>query len=56
MAPLMLVGMGACGILGGVVGRRLNKGIDDRTVDKLFAGLMVVIMLICVYNMVKYLV
>lgn len=56
VAPLMLVGMGACGILGGVVGRGLNKGIDDRTVDKLFAGLMVVIMLICVYNMVKYLV
>lgn len=52
--PLLLVGMIACGILGGVVGRTVNKRLDDARVDKLFVGLMVVIMLICVYNAARY--
>ena len=51
---LMLVVMACCGILGGFAGRKVNSRIDDRAVDKLFIGLMVVIMGICVFNMIKY--
>ena len=46
--------MVCCGILGGVVGRKVNKKIDSQTVNKLFLGLMVVIMGICCYNFVQY--
>ena len=42
------------GIGGGMVGRALNKKMDNRAVDKLFIGLMVVIVLICAYNIWKY--
>lgn len=51
---LMLVVMACCGILGGFADRKVNSRIDDRAVDKLFIGLMVVIMGICVFNMIKY--
>lgn len=46
----LLAGMVLCGILGGIVGRRINKKIDDKTVKKLFFGMLCVIMAICVYN------
>ena len=39
-----------CGIGGGIVGRSLNKKMDNRAVDKLLIGLMVLIAAICVYN------
>ena len=42
-----------CGI-GGFAGRKVSSRIDDRAVDKLFIGLMVVIMGICAFNMIKY--
>ena len=42
--------MVAGGIGGGIVGRKLNKKMDNRAVDKLFIGLMVLIVGICVYN------
>ena len=45
-----------CGIAGGIFGRIINKHIDEKHVDKLFSGLMVVIVLICVYNAAKHLV
>lgn len=45
--------MVAGGIGGGIVGRRLNKKMDNRAVDKLFIGLMVLIVLICVYNALR---
>ncbi len=51
--PLTLALMVAGGIGGGIVGRAVNKEIDNKTVDKLFIGLMSVIILICVYNTVK---
>ena len=54
--PLLIAGMICCGILGGICGRSINKHIDERHVDKLFSGLMVVIVLICVYNAAKHLV
>ena len=48
-----LVLMVAGGIGGGIVGRSLNKKMDNRAVDKLFIGLMVLIVAICVYNSVR---
>ena len=46
---LMVLG----GIGGGIVGRSLNKKMDNRAVDKLFIVLMVLIVGICVYNTVR---
>ena len=42
------------GILGGAVGRKINRRIDNATVDKLFLGLLTVIMLVCCYNFYQY--
>ena len=50
---LALVLMVAGGIGGGIAGRSLNKKMDNRAVDKLFIGLMVLIVAICVYNTVR---
>ena len=50
----MLVLMVCGGISGGAVGRKVNKKIDEKTVDKLFMGLMVVIIMINVYNIYKF--
>lgn len=49
---LALILMVAGGIGGGIVGRMLNKRMNNKAVDKLFIGLMVLIVLICVYNTV----
>ncbi|WP_300689423.1 sulfite exporter TauE/SafE family protein [uncultured Oscillibacter sp.] len=46
--------MVCCGILGGAVGRRINKKIDGHIVNKLFLGLLVVIIGICCYNFFRY--
>ena len=46
---LMVLG----GIGGGIVGRSLNRKMDNRAVDKLFIGLMVLIVCICIYNAVR---
>lgn len=51
----MLLLMVCGGIAGGVVGRSVNKKIDGDTVQKLFIGLMVLIMLINVYNIYQFL-
>ncbi len=51
-AVLALMVLG--GLLGGVAGRRINKKIREHTVDKLFIGLMAVIILICTYNAVQF--
>ena len=51
---LLFAAMVCCGILGGVVGRKINKKIDSATVSKLFIGLMAVIMAICCYNFFRY--
>lgn len=48
---LMILG----GILGGVIGKRTGKKLSGETTDKLFIGLLAVIILICVYNTVNYL-
>lgn len=38
------------GIGGGIIGRRINRKIDNATVDALFLVLMGVILLISLYN------
>ena len=48
-----LVLMVAGGIGGGIVGRSLNKKMDNRAVDKLFICLMCLIIAICVFNAVR---
>ena len=48
-----LILMVSGGIGGGIVGRGFNKRMDNRAVDKLFIGLMVLIIGICVYNAVR---
>ena len=42
------------GIGGGMAGRAVNKRMDNTAVDKLFMGLMVVIILISISNAVRY--
>lgn len=44
----------ACGILGGLAGSRINKKIDNKTVDRLFIGLMAVIIVINIFNIYRY--
>lgn len=51
---LMIALMVICGVLGGLAGSRANKKIEERYVDRLFLGLMVVIILINIYNIIKY--
>ena len=50
---LALILMVAGGIGGGIVGRKLNKKMDNKAVDKLFIGLMLLIVGICIYNAVR---
>lgn len=52
ITALVLMVLG--GILGGVIGRKLNKKLDNSAVDKLFVGLMVVIICISAYNTWQY--
>lgn len=50
----MLVLMVCGGIGGGMVGRKINKKIDNATVDKLFIGLMVVMIIVNIFNVFKF--
>lgn len=50
----LLVIMTAGGILGGMSGRIINKKIDTKVVDKLFIGLMAVIIGINIYNIYQF--
>ena len=43
------------GILGGVAGRSVNRKLDASMVNRLFIGLMIAIMGICVYNIIQFL-
>ena len=53
--PLALGLMVLGGIFGGMAGRSFNKRLDNKAVDKLFIGLMVVIIGISCYNTYFYL-
>lgn len=52
---VLFIGMVVCGILGGVIGRKIYKKIDDSAINRLFIILMAVIMLINVYDIYHYL-
>ncbi len=52
---LTLILMVGGGILGGIVGRKINKQIDSKAVDRLFIGLMIVIIGISIFNAWRYL-
>ena len=52
---LTLILMVCGGLLGGIIGRAVNKKIDGKTVEKLFLGAMVLILLVCALNIKKYL-
>lgn len=51
---LLLIGMMLAGIGGGILGRRLNRKLTPTLVDRLFLGMMVLIQLICVYNLIRF--
>lgn len=53
--PLWLGVMACGGILGGMVGRKVNKRLSSSQVDKLFTGLIVVIIAISIYNAWRFL-
>lgn len=42
------------GIGGGIIGRKLNKHLDNTAVDRLFIGMMAIIICISVFNAVRY--
>ncbi len=42
------------GISGGAAGRRINRKINGNTVNRLFLGLMMLILLICAYNIYQF--
>ena len=52
--PAILVMMAAMGILGGIIGRSINKRIDAQVVDKLFLFMTFLILCICVYNFIRF--
>ena len=52
---LALLFMVCGGLLGSMSGRAINKKMDNAAVDKLFIGMMSVIILISIYNSVQYL-
>lgn len=52
--PIFLILMTVGGILGGIIGSRVNKKISEEGVNKLFIALMAVIVLINIYNAIKF--
>ena len=46
--------MVAGGLGGGMIGRKLHEIMNSHTIDHLFIGLMIVIMLICIWNTYRY--
>ncbi len=52
--PAVLALMVAGGIGGGIIGRSLNKRLDNRAVERLFIGLMAVIIGISLFNSWRY--
>ncbi len=51
---MLLVLMVSVGIMGGAAGRAANRHMDEKMVNRLFMGLMVIIMLISIRNMVCF--
>ena len=49
----MLIAMVAAGVTGGSLSAALRKKIDAKQTDRLFLGMLVIIFLICIYNMFR---
>jgi len=49
---IILLGMIACGIYGGILGKKLNKKLSTKKVDQLFLILIYIILGLCIYNTV----
>lgn len=54
VALLLLIAMVFCGIAGSEMGSRLNQWLDDKKTTILFEGSMVLVMIICIYNIYYY--
>ncbi|WP_308588982.1 sulfite exporter TauE/SafE family protein [uncultured Oscillibacter sp.] len=52
--PVLFTCMVGGGVLGSMTGRAVNRRIADRTVDRLFLGLLAVLMGICAYNFLRF--
>ena len=52
--PRVLLLMVAGGIAGGICVRAINKKINEKTVDKLFIALMLLMIVINIYNIYKF--
>jgi len=50
----VLLAMVCAGAIGGFVSAKLHRKLSAETTDKLFSGLLVVIILICCYNAIKW--
>ncbi|WMJ86622.1 sulfite exporter TauE/SafE family protein [Anaerocolumna sp. MB42-C2] len=53
--PPVLILMVSAGITGAMVGQKINKKYTAKDVDKLFMGLMMIIVFINIYNVIKFL-
>ena len=49
-----LIIMVSAGVIGGLLGSHMNRKLTAGQTDKLFAGLLCVIVLICVYNALRF--
>ncbi len=54
ISPPVLLGMMACGIAGAIAGKGINKKIDENIVNKLFIGIMVLLVLLNIYNFITF--
>lgn len=50
----LLVAMMVAAVVGATVGRSFNKKMDNKQVDKLFQGIMLVIILLSIYNAIRF--
>ena len=50
---LILTGMMVCGVLGSEIGSIVNRRISEQIATSLFEGIMLVVMLLCVYNVIN---
>ena len=51
---LILLGMVICGVLGSTLGRKINKKLNEKGATLLFEGAMLLVMLINVYNIIRF--
>lgn len=49
MLPIMLIG----GVLGGIIGYRLNKSVSEKNIVKVFNTVLIAIVILNVYNIFK---